>query len=652
MKKILLLLVPVALLLSSCKLTLDEEIPTEVNEIAETSFDDSFDFNTSRVVEVTIADEGNANNVFEVLAVNPEGVEEVVAAGRSVKGGLSFSLNLPSYLDKITIVKQTSSGESRNQFPITNDEVNAQVFNFQASQSSFCVDHLYAVNGNSGFYKIDVTNSNLTATQLPNLMGGGSIACALDQENEMVYYNVGRTLYRYHTASAEFEAFSSGNPFNGNYPRMELKDGILYISNGSKLYTVDINTNQVLDTYKIEGFINSNGGGDIAFDSKGELYMACFSGLYKFTSFDAGIARITRISAENFPYQLTSMAIDRQDRIFVGTNEGNAKLIEMRTEDGSHQIVKEYNFKINDLTAWKCDVQELNPDDSDGDGIIDDLDDYPDDGDAAFNVYTPSEIGMGTVAFEDLWPSAGDYDFNDLVVRYRSTVVANANNQAVRLKLTLEIAAVGAINKNGFGIELPVDASQVASVSGYSFSPNANIALQPNGTEYGHEKAVIIAFDDAHYQMSGNYEYGYINTEAGGTTKDNKQIEVIVEFTQPIDQTVFNDAPYNPFIFVGGDRTHEIHLPNKPPTAVADESLFMQEDDRSNVATGKYYRDENNAPWAIHTIHTFRQPRERVRITKAYNRFMSWATSGGLQYQDWYSDRSGYRNTQHIFSGN
>ena len=431
-----------------------------------------------------------------------------------------------------------------------------------------------------------------------------------------------------------------------------MKDNILYISNSSKLYTVDVNTNEVLNTYKIEGFINSNGGGDIAFDSNGDLYMACFSGLYKFTSFSGDIARITRISAENFPYKLTSMAIDRQDRIFVGTNDSNSKLIEMRTEDGSHQIVKEYNFTINDLTAWKCDVQELNPDDSDGDGIINELDDYPDDGDAAFNVYTPSEIGMGTVAFEDLWPSAGDYDFNDLVVRYRSTVVANANNQAVRLKLTLEIAAVGAINKNGFGIELPVSASQVSSVSGYSFSPNANIALQANGTEYGHEKAVIIAFDDAHYEMSGNYEYGYINTEAGGNTKDNKQIEVIVEFTQPIDQSVFNDAPYNPFIFVGGDRTHEIHLPNKAPTAVADESLFMQEDDRSNTASGRYYKGENNAPWAIHTIHTFRQPRERVRITRAYNRFMDWATSGGQQYQDWYSDRGGYRNTQHIFGGN
>ncbi|MEM7510189.1 MAG: hypothetical protein AAF388_04590, partial [Bacteroidota bacterium] len=160
MKNTLLLLVPVALFLSSCKLTLDEDIPSEVNEIAETTFDDSFDFNTSRVVEVNIEDEGNTNSVFEILAVNPAGEEEVVAAGRSIKGKLEFSLNLPSYLEQLTIAKQSASGESKQEFSITNDEVNARISNFQASQSSFCVDHLYVVNNQKGFYKIDVSDDN------------------------------------------------------------------------------------------------------------------------------------------------------------------------------------------------------------------------------------------------------------------------------------------------------------------------------------------------------------------------------------------------------------------------------------------------------------------------------------------------------------
>ncbi|MEM9934668.1 MAG: LruC domain-containing protein [Bacteroidota bacterium] len=649
MKNTSLLLIPIILFLHACSLSLDEEGLTNPNELAETLFDDSFDFSTARVVDVHIEDDGNVGRVFQVLALNPEGVEEVVAEGRTIKGTLDFSLNLPSYLDYLTIKKFASVGGESTRYPITNNEVQARFFNIQSSQSSFCVDHLYAVNGKKGFYKLDVSDDAFGASPLPTLEGGGSIACALDQSNQMVYYNVGKDLYRYDIQTKTFEKYAVGNPFNGNYPRMELKDDTLYISNGTTLYTVDIKTNEVLNTYQIEGFINNSSGGDIAFGTDGVLYLACFSGLYKFTSFSDDKAYIIRVSAENFPHKLTSMAIDRQNRIFVGTNDSNSKLIEMSTADGSFEIVKEYDFTINDLTAWKCEQAELNPDDNDGDGIINELDAYPDDSQAAFNVYTPSKIGMGTLAFEDLWPSAGDYDFNDLVVRYRATTVTNSDNKAVRLILNLEIAAVGAINRNGLGIELPVNADKVTSVSGYHFSPNSNISLLANGTEYGHEKAVIIAFDDAHYEMSGSFEYAYINTEAGGRKADNKALEIIIEFTEPIDQRLFNDAPFNPFIFVGGDRTHEIHLPNKAPTAVADNSLFNQEDDRTDEASGKYYRDENNAPWAIHTLHTFRQPRERTRITQAYNRFLDWASSNGLQYQDWYSDRSGYRNTQHIY---
>jgi hypothetical protein len=35
----------------------------------------------------------------------------------------------------------------------------------------------------------------------------------------------------------------------------------------------------------------------------------------------------------------------------------------------------------------------------------------------------------GTLAYEDLWPSKGDYDFNDLVVDYDFNIVKN--NQEV-----------------------------------------------------------------------------------------------------------------------------------------------------------------------------------------------------------------------------
>lgn len=42
--------------------------------------------------------------------------------------------------------------------------------------------------------------------------------------------------------------------------------------------------------------------------------------------------------------------------------------------------------------------------DSDGDGVPDHFDDYPDDPEKAFNNFFFNEGNFGTLAFEDLWP--------------------------------------------------------------------------------------------------------------------------------------------------------------------------------------------------------------------------------------------------------
>jgi hypothetical protein len=61
--------------------------------------------------------------------------------------------------------------------------------------------------------------------------------------------------------------------------------------------------------------------------------------------------------------------------------------------------------------------------DTDGDGIPDNLDAYPLDPTRAFNSYYPNETDFGSFAFEDLWPGYGDYDFNDFVVNFNYKIV-------------------------------------------------------------------------------------------------------------------------------------------------------------------------------------------------------------------------------------
>lgn len=66
---------------------------------------------------------------------------------------------------------------------------------------------------------------------------------------------------------------------------------------------------------------------------------------------------------------------------------------------------------------------------ADGDGIADNFDDYPTDAAKAFNNFYPSANKVNTLAFEDLWPSTGDHDFNDMVVEYQVNQVSNSQNK-------------------------------------------------------------------------------------------------------------------------------------------------------------------------------------------------------------------------------
>ncbi|KYG79712.1 hypothetical protein AWW67_10330 [Roseivirga seohaensis] len=654
MKKLLYLAIIVTL--SSCiEEPSFEEAIENTESLSDYSFQ-NFDFETSKKVNLSIQDYNTTPAKYELYYLY-NGERQMLGAYIKQTNGLNVSQWLPSSVEDMHVLKSDAGGTEDYLLNIEGSSANltidVSISSAAANSNEGCFDHLYAVNSNGDFFTIDVSGEAFNPTDLSQLEGGGSIANALDQENGIMYYNVNKTLYAYDITNGTFSIKHNSNPFNGSYPRLEYKDGFFYMGNKELLYKVDAETNDVVAEYTINGFINNSGGGDLAFDSAGELYLACFSGLYKFTEINDtnNTAEIIRISAENFPFQLTSMAIDRQDRIFVGTNDANSNLIQISKEDGAYQIVKTFDKKINDLTAWRCKTTDLSQQDSDNDGVIDELDDYPNDPEAAVDTYTPSALGMGSFAFEDLWPLKGDYDFNDMVIGYRYTNVLNSNNKSVRFIMNFTIRAVGAAKHSGFGIELDVDPILVESVRGHKTAGN-NTSLNAKGLEDQQDKTVIIVFNDSFNHMKPATGAKFINTDPNEAKVTPFEIEVVVEFTHPIDPELIGDAPFNPFIFSSYDRGTELHLAGKMPTSLANGSLFGTEYDDTNLVAGKTYQDSNNLPWAIHIIHEFRYPIEKARIDQGYNKFVDWGLSQGATYRDWYGDNSGYRNISKLYFNN
>lgn len=288
--------------------------------------------------------------------------------------------------------------------------------------------------------------------------------------------------------------------------------------------------------------------------------------------------------------------------------------------------------------------------DSDGDGVPDVSDAFPNDATRAYISYFPSQTSYAYIAFEDNWPQKGDYDMNDLVVKYRYTFVKNAQNQVVTMQGDYSVAAAGAQYKNGFGVQLPVAASAVASVTGQR-SSGSYIQFASNNVEAGQTNAVIIPFDNTDALVQNPGGAFFINTLMAKDKVTSDVASVLVTFTTPVAQSTLTVASLNPFLISNLRRGYEVHLPGYAPTAKADTKLFGTYDDVSNTATGKYYLSKENWPWAISFNEAFSYPVETVNITQAYTHFSAWALSGGISYPDWYSNTaSDYRNTANIYS--
>lgn len=263
--------------------------------------------------------------------------------------------------------------------------------------------------------------------------------------------------------------------------------------------------------------------------------------------------------------------------------------------------------------------------------------------------YYPAQ-GNGTLGFEDLWPSTGDYDFNDLVVDYRFKITTNMNNMVDAVEGLFIIKAFGASYKNGFGFQLSgaINAADL-TVTGYSLK-EGYITLMPNGTEAGQMRPTIIVFDNAYKQMRHPGIGIGVNTDKSApyVTPDTIRIQII--FTP--NTYSFNDldiSNFNPFMIVNQNRGVEVHLPDYPPTSLIDFSLLGTKQDNSNPVTGKYFKTKNGLPWAVNIIAQFDYPMEKAPVNEAYLHFVEWATSEGVLYPDWYEDKPGYRDPTKIY---
>ncbi len=285
------------------------------------------------------------------------------------------------------------------------------------------------------------------------------------------------------------------------------------------------------------------------------------------------------------------------------------------------------------------------------------------------DTYHP-QSGYSTLAFEDLWPSKGDYDFNDLVVEYQFRTNTDANNNITEVVGTFIFRAAGAGTKNGFGFELTGLGLYIDStdVTGHSSLGGSSYINSTDGWEDGQSSPVVIVADDVTQILpltSNTAGYGGITVPPEIVT-----ITITPKLGVEIDSADFSitEANFNPFMIIDFEqdgRGREVHKMNYPPTDLADLGLFGTDDDYSSTTFGlSTYKTIKNFPWVLDipsnvmtpTVDNsvFEYPTEKSDINWAYLHFAEWAESGGVDYsssptQWWIVDNSAYRNYQNIY---
>ena len=236
-------------------------------------------------------------------------------------------------------------------------------------------------------------------------------------------------------------------------------------------------------------------------------------------------------------------------------------------------------------------------------------------------------------AFEDNYPQAGDYDFNDIVLNVN---LPAAGNDVKELKYIVDLRAVGAVKQLGAGLRIrEFDKSNVEEVSfgaGATQRTNSlnsgifeNASYETNGNEL-----VIPLFGDAHYV------YGYtgsqrpmLNTGNASTPlTDIYTLEVNIKLKNVISIPSVTDGLDFFIAYQGGaQKRTEIHL-NQFNSATANGQLADKE-------VLEVIKAVNNT-WALCVPEKFAYPTETTVITNAYSKFADWAHDQSTN-TDWYN---------------
>ncbi len=237
-------------------------------------------------------------------------------------------------------------------------------------------------------------------------------------------------------------------------------------------------------------------------------------------------------------------------------------------------------------------------------------------------IYYPASGQNYIVAYEDLFPDIGDYDFNDLSVAYHVEYGLNNENMVIRISGEAFLITRGATYNHDWylRIGLPDHVTGIVNYMNHDY-------YQVNGTSVDKifsGNLVLPGFTNTLFNFV-DPDYPMVNTFINSSFIKGPRFTFTIRLDSPIEISSIQSAPFDPYLYVH-DTGYEIHLINQPATEGSKNTLENRED----------FQDINGFPFAMILPDNWKPPYAGINIRTAYPEFTEFISSQGINKKNWY----------------
>lgn len=245
-------------------------------------------------------------------------------------------------------------------------------------------------------------------------------------------------------------------------------------------------------------------------------------------------------------------------------------------------------------------------------------------------IWYPND-GWGTVMFEDMFPSLGDYDFNDFVLGYKVQIPfyhgEEVESAIDAIQFGIELRAMGGSYPYAPCVRLKnIKAKDIGEIEVYQ---GFDTSITTIDWFAGPSGEVIMDFSKLVTVVSKPSGSTFFNTEKEYLVTELPHLNINIYMNNEVD---VNSADFESFDFylAKANQGTEIHLGGYNPVYDTYPS--------DNSGLGKdYYYDKKGLIGGLSVPAPIAHVVEKGNFLDAYKDFAAWAMSGGQDKTDWYN---------------